>query len=835
MYTNIAGAQRCIKIKFILFKEESFMKIQSIIVALLGIFILIGCPSETTELTDAELVAAAKAALAITYGGSDDASNVTQDVTLPTTVDTASGVSITWSSDNTAIVSAAGAVTRPANGDGNASVTLTAAIQKGNESDSKTFSLTVLEEGATPTDAELVATAKADLAITYVGSDNAASVTQDITLPATVDTAPGVSITWSSDNTAVITDAGAVTRPASGADNASVTLTAAIQKGSESDSKTFSLTVLAEGATPPTDAELVATAKADLAITYVGSDNAASVTQDITLPATVATAPGVSIAWSSDNTAVITDAGAVTRPASSAADAAVKLTATITKGLENDTKEFSLTVLKEETTGPTDAQLVATAKAALAITYGSGDSSIGVTQDLSLPTTVTTAPGVTITWSSDNTAIITDAGAVTRPANGSGNAAVVLTATISKESETDTKVFSLTVLEEGAAGPTDAQLVAAAKTALAITYNGGDSEASVTQDVTLPAAGDGGTTITWSSDNTAVITAAGAVTRPSASSSDAAVTLTATISKGSESDTKVFSLTVLKEEPTDIGTLTSFTIDVDDATVEAGIADTHSVTVNGGGLTAGTDYTLSITPSLTITDAGAITIPANAYSAAGTPTITVTATGIGNYAGTKEATFTLTVVLSDADAVAAAKTALDITDITFASGEDKDSVTQDVTLPTSGDEGTAIAWSSDNTAIDAATGAVTRPSASSSDATVTLTATISKGSESDTKVFSLTVLQEEPTDIGTLTSFTIDVDDATVEAGIADTHSVTVNGGGLTAGTDYTLSITDPLTITNAGAITIPANAYSAAGTPTITVTATGGGNYAGTKTEPSS
>ena len=90
-------------------------------------------------------------------------------------------------------------------------------------------------------------------------------------------------------------------------------------------------------------------------------------------------------------------------------------------------------------------------------------------------------------------------------------------------------------------------------------------------------------------------------------------------------------------------------------------------------------------------------------------------------------------------AVAAAKTALDITDITFASGEDKDSVKQDVSLPTSGDEGTAISWSSDNTAIDAATGAVTRPDASSSDVSVTLTATITKGSATDTKTFVLTV------------------------------------------------------------------------------------------------
>ena len=211
------------------------------------------------------------------------------------------------------------------------------------------------------------------------------------------------------------------------------------------------------------------------------------------------------------------------------------------------------------------------------------------------------------------------------------------------------------------------------------------------------------------------------------------------------------------------------------------------MTVNGG-LSPGSDYTLSITSPLSITDAGAITIPGS-YSSIGTHTITVTATGSGNYSGTKEAAFTLTVLLSDADAVAAAQAALDITDITFASGEDKDNVKQDLTLPLSGDEGTAISWSSDNTAIVAATGTVTRPSASSGDTAVTLTATITKGAATDTKAFVLTVIKE-PTDISTLGSFTIDVDNTTAETNTAGSHSVTVNGG-LSPGSDYSLAINE--------------------------------------------
>ncbi len=997
------------------------MKIQRIISAVLTILILIvliGCPTPITDPTDAELVAAAKAALDIGYGGSDNANSVTQDLTLPTTG--TEGTTIKWSSDNTAVITDAGEVTRPASSAGNAAVKLTATISKGGESDTKEFSLTVLKEETTgPTDADLVAAAKAALAITYESGDSNIGVTQDLTLPTTVTAAPGVTITWSSDNTAVITDAGAVTRPASSAGNAAVKLTATIEKGDETDTKEFSLTVLAEGAAGPTDAQLVAAAKAALVITditFASGEDKDSVTQDVTLPD--AGDGGTTIAWSSDNAAIAVagTTGTVARPSASSSDATVTLTATISKESASDTKTFDLTVLKEEptdigtlgnfsidvddttaktntesshsvtvngdlssgsdytlsitdplsitdagvitipdsytsigahtitvtaagignysgtkeatftlTVGYSDAELVATAKTDLAITYGGSDNAGSVTQDVTLPTTVTSAPGVSITWSSDNTAINAATGTVTRPSvSSSSNASVTLTATITKGAATATKTFDLTVLKEeptdigtltsftidvddttaktntesshsvtvnGGLSPgndytlsitdplsitnagaisipntyassdtytitvtaagignysgtkektftltvvlSDADAVAAAKTALVITditFASGEDKDSVTQDVTLPTSGDEGTTIAWSSDNAAIAVAGttGTVARPSASSSDATVTLTATISKGSASDTKTFVLTVLNEEPIDIGTLTSFTIDVDDTTAKTNTESSHSVTVNGG-LTEGSDYTLSITDPLTITNAGAITIP-DSYTSIGAHTITVTAAGIGNYTGTKEATFTLTVVLSDADAVAAAKAALVITDITFASGEDKDSVTQDVTLPTSGDEGTAIAWSSDNTAIDTA-GAVTRPSASSSDATVTLTATITKGTATDTKTFTLTVLKEEPTDIGTLGSFTIDVDDATVEAGIADTHSVTAVNGGLTAETDYTLSITPPLTITNAGAITIPANAYSAAGTPTITVTAAGTGNYSGTKT----
>ena len=77
---------------------------------------------------------------------------------------------------------------------------------------------------------------------------------------------------------------------------------------------------------------------------------------------------------------------------------------------------------------------------------GSNTTSTGITTDLSLP--VLGSNGSTISWSSDNTSVIAIDGAVTRPANGSGDASVTLQATITKGSASETKEFGLTVLEE---------------------------------------------------------------------------------------------------------------------------------------------------------------------------------------------------------------------------------------------------------------------------------------------------------------------------------------------------------------------------------------------------
>ncbi|MFH0976300.1 MAG: immunoglobulin-like domain-containing protein [Spirochaetota bacterium] len=387
---------------------------------------------------------------------------------------------------------------------------------------------------------------------------------------------------------------------------------------------------------PLTDDESVVADLSALAISFGSGESAGNIKQNITLPTTGSN--GTTITWATTDSDSLTIGGIVTRPAYTAGNASVTLTATITKNSTSDTKIFNLTVIKNPAT---DAQAVADDKSALAITYGSGDSAGNVTQNVILPTTGSS--GTTITWATTDSGSLTIGGIVTRPAYTAGNASVTLTATITKNVASDTKLFNLTVTKNP---QTDAEAVAADKTALAITYGSGDSAGNVTQNITLPTTGSSGTIIAWATTNSGVVTIGGIVTRPIYTGSDASVTLTATITKNAAIDTKIFNLTIIKNAPTD-------------------------------------------------TDA----------------------------------------VTSDKAALA----------ITYGSGDSAGSVTQNVTLPTTGSSGTTIAWASnnsDNVLINGGTGSTTRPSGSN--VSVTLTATISKNAASDTRDFVLTVIRMSP-------------------------------------------------------------------------------------------
>lgn len=347
-------------------------------------------------------------------------------------------------------------------------------------------------------DQKSVDAVKEGLNIQLSTGDTQASVTGKITLPTTFDKFEGT-ITWASDKTSVVSVTGDVVRPDS---DTAVKLTATIKLNDVTETKDFNVTVKAKEVTPgKTDAELVAEAKAALAIAFAQGDTADSVTSDLELPVTQGT---VTVAWASNNDAV-SAAGVVTR---GEADVTVTLTATLTLNAATDTKAFIVTVKAAEPVGPTDAELVAEAKAALAITFAEGDNKDSVTANLTLPEVQGT---VNVVWASNNAAI-SAAGAVTR---GDADVTVTLTATLTLNAVTETRTFEVIVKAAEPVGPTEAEIKAVVDALEAIYANTiGDAAYELTENIELV------TTVselpvTWVSENTALVTATGVVTRPS--------------------------------------------------------------------------------------------------------------------------------------------------------------------------------------------------------------------------------------------------------------------------------------------------------------------------------
>lgn len=85
-------------------------------------------------------------------------------------------------------------------------------------------------------------------------------------------------------------------------------------------------------------------------------------------------------------------------------------------------------------------------------------------------------------------------------------------------------------------------------------------------------------------------------------------------------------------------------------------------------------------------------------------------------------------------------------EITYADGNNINAVTDNISLPDSGDNGSDITWTSNNSGYLDANGAVTRPTFGTGNQTVTLTATLVNGSSTVTKDFIFTILEIPPTD-----------------------------------------------------------------------------------------
>ncbi|WP_326554515.1 family 43 glycosylhydrolase [Micromonospora sp. NBC_01813] len=156
------------------------------------------------------------------------------------------------------------------------------------------------------------------------------------------------------------------------------------------------------------------------------------VTTALALPVTGAA--GSTITWTSSDPDLVSTDGTVTRPALGQPDATATLTATLARGSVSDTKTFDVTVLAQFD----DARIVAAAAAALTV-HNVDD----VRGNLTLPTTG--ADATAVNWASSRPSVIATDGEVNRPAHGTADTTVTLTATVTRNAASATRTFTATV------------------------------------------------------------------------------------------------------------------------------------------------------------------------------------------------------------------------------------------------------------------------------------------------------------------------------------------------------------------------------------------------------
>lgn len=584
----------------------------------------VGYKTETEVVEAIESCVGTLAVASLTFAEGDKASSVTQNFTVPQRL---GDCDVGWSANSEAsawitILEGVAIVTRPT-GSNDETVTLTASLSVGETFETKTVVVTIKRQGAvtdTGTNSGTnsgtnnnnnntsdVSTCKTNLTtsrFTFASGDSTTAVTQNFTVPVTQNSC---SVEWTASNSTWITginsSTGVVTvaRQSAIADQ-TVTLTATLNHSSSgtSDTKSFNVTIVRQ----QTDGEAVALCKANLTsggITFGTGDTSTTVTQNFTLPLAQ---NDCTVSWTGDNSTWIpsfnpsTGVATVARQ-SSLANQTVTLTATISRNVysgASDTKTFNVTVLRLLADSEIDA--CAAAVDVSDITFTGSDTSAGVTQNFSLPSTIS-AGGNTcaLTWSENpNSSAVVISGtsvSVTRPAYTSANASVNLKATASAGTgysrESASVGFVVTKLP-----PTDLQKAnecQAGFTTSNITFTSPDIASSVTKNFSLPAnatiSGNSCAFSSWSSNDSSISVSgtSATVSRPADTGSNASVTISGTVSvNGVAADNPVTAnLTVIKYTEAEIITACSTGLTVDDftgVTKQSNTAGTIANTIN---------------------------------------------------------------------------------------------------------------------------------------------------------------------------------------------------------------------------------------------------------------
>lgn len=291
--------------------------------------------------------------------------------------------------------------------------------------------------------------------------------------------------------------------------------------------------------------------KENLKIGYVDGDNKDSIKNNVVLTTTGSV--GSNINWSSTSASIKTD-GDITRPANSSGNDIVTLTATLSRDGLTETKEFVVTVIEEADNNLGLAKVIDDADSAR-IMYSFGDDIDNVTKAIKL-SDIGSINNSSLTWESNNTDVITIENTasnnwfnteVIRPQEGEEDAIVTLTV-ISTDTNDSEKIWSKEILlTVKAIKLTDAEKAKADYNTVDITYAEGDDAEKVTQNVTFVSNIENGSTVTWSTNNSAYIDDIGVVTRPSMEEGSRETEITAIITNGTATLVKRFEITILKE------------------------------------------------------------------------------------------------------------------------------------------------------------------------------------------------------------------------------------------------------------------------------------------------
>ena len=274
-------------------------------------------------------------------------------------------------------------------------------------------------------------------------------------------------------------------------------------------------------------------------------DTETAVTRKITLLNPVSDLSGATLTWLTSSSPTISSTGNVTRPAFTLGDKPVRMTLRVVYEGVTVNRYYDFNVRKLPITNLEKLNLDLPY---VGIEYATGDSAQHVTQDLGL---VTVLPqGSTVVWSSSQPTLIDSTGKVARPSFFDGDQAVVLNAVVTNGSETSTVTFDLLLIK---ADKTDLEKAEEdAKDNLVEFAEGEDAEKVLTELGMATTGSTNGSSITWSSDHPDILTEKGIVKRPT--DKDVTVKLTATITNGSATTTKEYTV-VVKKEASPLGNL----------------------------------------------------------------------------------------------------------------------------------------------------------------------------------------------------------------------------------------------------------------------------------------